>query len=260
MKYRMLLICVFMAGCGNSETESLNKTINQLREDNEKLRSEIHYLKNGPETLINSAKRHIEDGKYEEAKKFTEELISNFPASKEFPEAKLLQSQIRNRIALEKEKIIEARKKALQLMLPTYDKIDKITWYHHRDTPDRTTSITLYIGTSENNVWLRKKVIYFADDWLFANSFTIYADGETANYPNAEFERDHSSGRIWEWSDSPVSDSDIGTLKKTANAKDAVLRFIGQNYHRDHKITKFEQAVIRDTIQAYEAITASNNK
>ena len=101
---------------------------------------------------------------------------------------------------------------------------------------------------------MRLKIRYYSDDWLFIKSFFVVADGKRFDKSAAKFERDHSSGSIWEWYDESVSISDVQMLKTIITSKKATIRFEGDQYHSDHQITLAEKQAMQRVIDAYEAL------
>lgn len=140
-----------------------------------------------------------------------------------------------------------------------HDKIQNTTFYTHRNAPayvNSRSTVYLYIGKSGSSEWLRMKTIYTADNWLFVDRVIAYADGVTETLTAGRFDRDHSSGDIWEWLDENPSDSQIRTLRMLANADDATLRYEGSQYRRDVQISSRDKRVILETLDAFERLKA----
>jgi len=70
----------------------------------------------------------------------------------------------------------------------------------------------------------------------------------------SQFERDHGSGSIWEWYDENVSVADMTMIKAIIKSKKATIRFIGNQYRRDHVISTQEKKSLQNTIDAFEAL------
>jgi len=105
---------------------------------------------------------------------------------------------------------------AVSKMRKNVDEMEGITWYRDKSTPKYTNkkSIHLYFGNkSGSRPWLRMRLQYAANDWLFIRSFFVVADGQRFDKNHAEFERDNGSGGIWEWYDESTNAQDIAMIR-----------------------------------------------
>lgn len=167
--------------------------------------------------------------------------------------------------ALEREKEAEARSReqeqraAIAAMRTKTDEIEGITWYHDRSTTpyDNNNSFHLYIGRrGEGQPWLRLRLQYVGDDWLFIEKYTIAADDRrftiVAGYGNVE--RDNEGGEVWEWYDIPAGSTEIAIVESVIDAKKAIIRSEGKTYRKDRTITAIEKQALRRVLTAYEAM------
>ncbi|WP_312750588.1 hypothetical protein [Epilithonimonas hominis] len=94
---------------------------------------------------------------------------------------------------------------------------------------------------------------YAADDWLFIRNIKFNIDGKTFNYVPNEMKTDHDS-TIWEWFDdgSDVYNSEI--LEALRTAKSAKVRFNGDQYYKDKKISSENLKSIQRTLDYYKAL------
>lgn len=143
-------------------------------------------------------------------------------------------------------------------MTKKIDKLEHITWYQDRSTHPYESSFHLYFAERDGTVSnLRLKLRYYADDWLFIEGFTVYADGQRFEYPNVPFERDNGSGSIWEWHDDLVDSRDLTMIKAVIASKEAVVRYHGRQYQADRKITANQKAALQNVLDAYKALSES---
>lgn len=110
----------------------------------------------------------------------------------------------------------------------------------------------LYIGFNDNSEWLRFKVKYYDDDWLFVNSYKVAADDYRWQSPRLDFERDHSSGSVWEWLDTSVSEKEIEVAKAISEASKATIRFQGNKYYSDKTLEQDQKEALKDVIKLFE--------
>ncbi|WP_408095532.1 hypothetical protein ACJVC5_10870 [Peredibacter sp. HCB2-198] len=137
------------------------------------------------------------------------------------------------------------------------DKMEGITWYESkRDKETYDSRMMLYMGSTTDSYWLRMKIRYYGDDWLFLEGVKFLIDGTVIDYPFNKYEvkRDNSSGSVWEWIDVKVNENEMGLLTLLANGNSTEMRFIGSQYRRDRKITKAERQAIKDMLSAFEKL------
>lgn len=140
------------------------------------------------------------------------------------------------------------------------DEIEGTTWYYDPSTPRYTNhnSFHLYFGKKPDSApWLRFRIQYEADDWLFINSFVVVADGRRFDTPSAKFERDNADGRIWEWYDESPSADDLEMINAVIHSRKAVLRLEGDKYRNDRAITSREKAALQSVLNAFRAVGGS---
>lgn len=171
----------------------------------------------------------------------------------------------KNNVYIEKEKFYKTKHdelkkaqiaKALAKMSKSYDKLEKITWYRDSSSPRYTNydGFYLYFGKKEGATpWLRLRIQYESDDWLFIKGFSVYVDDNVYQKQSANFERDHDS-RIWEWYDENPSTSDLQMIRDIILSKKATIRFYGNQYHDDMTITSSQKTALKNVLIAYEAL------
>jgi len=147
-------------------------------------------------------------------------------------------------------------------MRTKYDEVKEITWHFDKASPkyDDTKNFLLYIGKDKNNdCWLRLRIRYAADDWLFIKKYILKIDDYTYTILPGDFnvQRDNSGGRIWEWYDKTPSKSDIEAIKAIINSKKTILRYEGDQYHYDRNISQQEKQSLQNVLDAYIALGGS---
>lgn len=252
-----LVLIFLMLGCESKEYDEVKK-------ENERLKLEIQDLKFGAETLLSQAKIEYGEKHYAKARNNLQLLTEKHPYSKEAKEAITLLSAINKEIEKEdKERIIAEKKataQALKNMYAKKDNIKGVTWYRDRSSPRYVNynGFFLYFGVDDpiNNIpsepYLRFKVQYNADDWLFIQSYTVKADDKIFER-SPPFERD-SDTDIWEWSDISPSRDDIEMIECVISSKRAVIRFEGNQYHKDINITPGQKQALKNVLAAYKAL------
>ena len=145
---------------------------------------------------------------------------------------------------------------ALQKMRKNTDKIDGVDWYRDKSSPAYTNQNGFFIYAGKRSAggpWLRLRIQYLAEDWLFIQSFVVVADGQRFERNRVKFERDNNS-RIWEWYDENLTDADLQMIKAIISSKEAVIRFNGRQYRKDKTITASQKAALQNVLDAYKAL------
>lgn len=280
---RLLLLLAatipLISGCGPSQSE-YNQAVKhaaQLEDEVKSLKAELEDLKFGANRLLTQAKNAIQDKNDGQAKKYLGELMYRHPASSESVEGKVLLAQVDARAAAEEQKrkqeeerkakeerqALERKQKeermalerAVRNMKKKSDEMNGITWYRHRNAQILGTYIQAYFGSknqSSQSYPLRLKLQYYADSWLFVRTVTIKADDKVYELGRQNFERDNSSGKIWEWVDISVPDHQM--FSHVMSAKRVVIRFNGDQYYNDFTVPQSQLSQLRDVYQAWKAM------
>jgi hypothetical protein len=140
-----------------------------------------------------------------------------------------------------------------------YDDFSEITWYHDRRSPryDDRNGIFLYIGKQKRSKpWLRFRIQYAADQWLFIQEYKIKADGEyfTITPGFQEVQRDNGGGKIWEWYDCAPDEYILEMIHAMITADDAQIRHIGKQYADTRTVTRAEKESLQDVLAAFEVM------
>jgi hypothetical protein len=271
------LAIALLASCGNderAEVAKLRSEVASLRAELGAVSRERDDLKFGPARLLAEAESLAASSKWAEAKGRAEALVAKHPTSPEAPRAQALAAkastamaaQEREAAAAEQKRLQEERRQkeqeegrlaaALSKMHKKVDQIENVTWYRDQSSPrfSNYNGFFLYVGKKPaGDPWLRLRVQYNADTWLFIESFLVVADGRRFEYNSAKFDRDNSS-EIWEWYDENADTSDLEMIRAIIESKSAVIRFNGRQYRRDRTITAAEKAALKNVLDAYKVL------
>ena len=266
---------LFLFGCKNNDGISKDE-YKKLKAANEVLKAALKDCRQGPKKRLNEAKSLFEKKSYDRCKAVLVMLIDKYPGASETIQAKELLEATDvelQKIAAEKERAEKekAEKEARHLanatkkMRKSYDDISGTTWYYDKTSPrylNTRTDFGAYIGKEKYGVpRLRLRILYVADDWLFIEKYMIKVDGRVYAITESkygEIETDNGGGGIWEWLDRSVGSREYQIIKAVADAKDAKIRFVGRQYHKDRVITMREKQTLKNVLDAYEALGGSN--
>ena len=262
----LLFSSLLFAGCNDHDSE-----IEKLRAENAALRQQIQTFTLSSTVLLESVKSAVAQGDLAAASQAIGKLETRYPSSSEMLEARRLISDFQTRVSadaeakkLASEEEETARKKRLEeaakSLVKSRDEIKRITWYKDKITTGLIISdqFDLYIGREDaGKIWLRLKLQYSADDWLFVQRFVIAADDARFDSGPIEFERDNSSGHIWEWVDLMVTERELRWVRAVIAAKSTTVRFQGRQYYQDVKITPAQVTALRNVMDAFSAMGGS---
>ncbi|WP_223068090.1 DivIVA domain-containing protein [Paenibacillus caui] len=247
---------------------ALVKENQELKEKVEALTKELEEVKNEPGNLLKLAQDNAKEYP-NTAKDKIKTLLEKYPASAEAVTAKELLAEIEKKekeeaaikVAEEAQaKAEEARKlkAALSNTRKQRDSVREIDWYYAKTSTEYAdvNEAYIYIGKQEgSDPWIRFRIQYEGDDWLFINNYIFKVDGKTYTVTPGltDVQRDNDVN-VWEWYDYGVTDSDIDMLRAIASSKKTVLRYEGDQYYKDRTITSAEKKAIQTALDAYTAL------
>ena len=144
----------------------------------------------------------------------------------------------------------------------TVDDVLGVTWYkqpyfkHYSWEND----ISIYLGDNGTRHWLRLKMSYGGDDWIFFKKAYLSYDGNTKEvlfdkYEDKKTDMGYVDYRntvtVWEWIDVPVTESVEKFLREFAKSTNAKMRLSGK-YARTLTLTTVERKGILDVLDAYD--------
>nr|DAM51836.1 MAG TPA: hypothetical protein [Caudoviricetes sp.] len=160
---------------------------------------------------------------------------------------------------LKKEAAEAAGKAAVAKLKTEKDEVEGITWHYPSSYPQYANSrcfVLPYIGEQGGNYWLRCKVDYAANDWVFFTQIVINIDGvkrDTINFDYSDVTRDTVlGGKLWEAADFAPDNNQTQLLTDIANSQKTVIRFQGSDYYYDFTVPDKDKQGIKDVLAAYE--------
>jgi len=208
---------------------------------------------------------------YSKAKLAFNELSLKYPDATETTKAKgligdidaLIQQQQAVKDQEENRKVQEAIAKkaraenALTKMRTKTDEVENLTWYHDKSTAryGSENDFFIYFGKNSGNTWLRLRIQFASDDWLFIKRYIIKADDRTFTIETqyGEVKRDNDS-TVWEWYDNNMDKNKYEMIKAVIASNKTILRCEGQQYYKDRTITAKEKEALQNVLDAYEAL------
>jgi hypothetical protein len=136
------------------------------------------------------------------------------------------------------------------------DDIEGITWYSPDVADGYKTAVFLYIGKkATGEPWLRWKIRYYGDDWLFIRKYRIKIDQDDAKtlLPTGQIKRDNSAGSVWETFDEPATEH-ADLLNPILASKTTYLRMEGTQGVKDIEVGSEHLRRLRDVLLVYRRL------
>lgn len=261
-KLLFLIFCfTFLASCNNSELErkiqTLTAEVTLLRDSLNKVIPELEGYRNDPVKLCSNVDELYKSGNVDELNFIKAKLAKYHPESEQYTKVSNLIEKYEAEQIKKAEAEKKARLKAVSKLRKEYDDINHITWYYnpyftHYNNSNHTS---IYIGQNDNTVWLRLRMSYEGDDWIFFTSAFLSYDGNTKYIPFDEYreKKTDNNTRVWEWIDVGVDDDLISYLNNMVNGKNVKMRLSGK-YTHTRNLTSTEIKAIKDVLLAYDVL------
>lgn len=133
-----------------------------------------------------------------------------------------------------------------------YDDMEQRYFLHIKDPGD--LPLRPYIGYAGGRAWLRFKVFYKADSWLFAERVLVRADDVREDLRMGRFQRDHTGGTIWEYADVSATEEHLALISQVVQSSKAVVRFYGRQYYADRDVSELSKKKLGSLMEIYKML------
>src|SRR4030095_2253644 len=133
------------------------------------------------------------------------------------------------------------------------DDIEGTTWYSPDPADNYKTAVYLYIGQKQTGQpWLRWKIRYYGDDWLFIRRYRVKIDdaGAVTVLPTRDIKRENSGGSVWETFDELASNH-ADVLNRMLAGNTIHLRMEGSEGHEDIQLGAEQLQRMRDVLLVF---------
>ena len=260
-------ILILLYSCGPSQAEydsivaenkSLHEQITKLEKNISNLQTIIENYKNTPDKLIFGIEELAKNENTDKLTEICNKLEKYHPTSAEYQKAKKILESVINKQEARKKAEEAKRLQAVNKLKKEHDDVSGITWYknpyfkHYNDT----NYVSLYIGKSSTSVWLRLRMSYEGDNWIFFENAYLSYDENTKTIIFDKYDdkkTDNGYGSVWEWIDVKVDDSLYSYLKDMVNGKSLKMRLSGK-YTKTRTISSTEKKALQDVLLAYDVL------
>lgn len=243
--------------------KSVQAELDETKKELSETIAELDEVKFGADNLLNEAESALKRLDLAKSQRVAAELNERYPDSAQAIRAAEIVALVENGIAEKEAAEAERIATATSKMRSDTDEVRDVTFYKDKSTPQYydVNSFHLYIGKKGNNVWLRLRIQYTGDDWLFIEKYTIRADDQRFDIDADYFdiERDNGFGAVWEWYDGLVDKRMISIIQAIIDSEKTVLRYEGKQYYSDRTITATEKQALQNVLDAFVALGGDLN-
>lgn len=275
MKKFFFIITFFATLSACTSISSYEAKIQELRDSVSLLSQKIEMYQTDPAKIAADIEQLYKNQDAEELEVIYEKLKQYHPEALETTKTKQYIDKIyadRNAKAIAEQKakeraIQKAREEKLQAVKSLrreYDEIEDITWSynHYFKHYNNSNHVSLYIGQHGKNgyPWLRLRISYEGDDWIFFDKILLYCDGSTFEVPFDKYKNkksDNAGGTVWEWIDVPVDNELLSNLEMLAKGKSVKIKLSGK-YSNTRVISTTEQKALLEVMNAFAALKETN--
>ncbi len=263
-KLLLILFSILSFSCtpvNNTINDKKIKEIDSLKNVISSLNLEIENYKNTPDKLLFQAQIAFKNRDKLSLISIEKDINKYHPGSKEAVSISSLKQEI---IKYETDSIEKEKKERLQAvnkLKKEYDDISETTWYHQPYFKHNNNSnlVSMYIGVSGSMVWLRMKVSYSGDDWIFFDDITLAIEGNAHTIPFDEYrdkKSDNDGGYVWEWVDVSIDDNRLDYIRNEfLNGKNRRVRLRGK-YGTTRTLSNKEIEGLKLVLKAYDVLKA----
>ena len=142
-----------------------------------------------------------------------------------------------------------------------YDELRSLTFYKDASSVESNNKNTLYayIGVADSGkIWLRLKIQYSGEDWIYAERYTINTDTNSYVIVPEPYDmvRHHDATGIWELCDMDVTEAQLEMLYDIMNSNQTVVIYEGKADTVEYKVTAKEKFALQNIILAYDTLTS----
>jgi hypothetical protein len=146
----------------------------------------------------------------------------------------------------------------LKKMVIDYDEFSDRTTYQDSTSPSTVDDNGIYLSIFAHDhkkkpAFISLKIRYYADKWLFIQSYSFSIDGERYSFTPIKVFRDNDE-QIWERSADVLDANIYKIVKAIIKSKTAKIRFNGTESIDDREITDEEKQAMKNVLDAYKEL------
>lgn len=236
----------------------------QLHQSLDSVYNELKYYQLSPVKLCADIDQLLKNRDSLKLREIETILQKYHPESEELQKISSYRKQIDIQIRKEKEAEKRKRLQAVNRLIKKKDEMSSFVWYFNPYFThyENTNRVSVYISKISDLMWLRMKMSYTGDDWIFFENAYLSYDGNTKGISFDKYkekESDNSGGEVWEWIDIAVEDDLLEFLRAMVNGKSVKMRLSGK-YSKTRDLSVNEIKAIKDVLLAYDVLKEELDK
>ena len=236
----------------------------QLHESLDSVYKELNFYQLAPNKLCANIEQLLNNRDTIALKELKTILEKYHPESKELQKVVSYCKQIESQIKKDKDAEKRKRLQAVHKLIKKKDEMSSFVWYFNPYFThyENTNRVSVYISKISDLMWLRLKMSYTGDDWIFFEKAYLSYDGNTKGISFDKYKEkdsDNSGGEVWEWIDIAVEDDLLEFLRAMVNGKSVKMRLSGK-YSKTRDLSVNEIKAIKDVILAYDVLMEEMNR
>ena len=220
-----------------------------------------------PEKIASNVDQLFKEGNIVELNRINRLLRRYHPESNEANRVADLISKYEAEQLAKVEAEREAKRGALKKLKVKYDNVQNVTWYYNNRYTHYNNSnhTSIYMGQhgDKGDVWLRLKMSYEGDDWIFFEHAYLSYDGKTMEIPFEKYKERESDngygGRVWEWIDVAVTPDILSFLSEMVEGQEVKMRLSGK-YSHTRTLPSTEVSAIKEVLLGFELLQDPDNR
>lgn len=138
-----------------------------------------------------------------------------------------------------------------------YDDMEETTWIYAKGQEKGISDFSCYayIGQKANRSWLRFKLGFHQDSWIFMDAIKLKSESGSFDYI-LEFgdRKSEISNGIYEWIDIPLSEVQTAELRQVCDGAETKVRCKGEQYYVDFVLTVTQKENLLTIFDYYDLI------
>lgn len=240
------------------ENKTLQDSIRDLNENLKSANIELEGYKYSPEKLCAGIEELQSKNDTTRLSDILKKLKKYHPESDKIKTVEKVISEIRIEARKKAEEEKKKRMAAVSKLKKRVDDVQGITWYYNPYFThyDNVSGTSIYMGKSSSSVWLRLKMSYAGENWIFFKSAYLSYDGNTKYISFDEYKEKHSDNdgyEVWEWIDIPMNKDLLSFLRKMVDGKKVKMQLLGE-YGDSRTLSYSEKQGIKAVLLAYDVL------